>query len=186
MVLDPRGVKSCRQYGTSYLLLKGVRLRSSFADMDSGSPSATLATCEYYAHVLEKYNDRELKAVIDIATGAIEKHESGVISTYKEIQVHGELDFSRHVAACVVDPAHRGDRSIMDQVERAAKKHGFEVVFMDDLERGRADIGLGDPTSPVGVGGAGGASPAGRGGAARSVKKGKRKSKGGLRGLLGF
>lgn len=41
---DPHGVQCCSQYGESYMVLKNCRLRSSFADMDSSSPSTTLAS----------------------------------------------------------------------------------------------------------------------------------------------
>ena len=64
-----------------------VRLRTTFADMDSSSPSTSLATCEYYCHVLAKYTDQELKAVLDVATGRAPWRGSNVISNYKEIQV---------------------------------------------------------------------------------------------------
>jgi hypothetical protein len=36
---DPHGVRSCAQYGESYMILKNTRLRATFADMDSSSPS---------------------------------------------------------------------------------------------------------------------------------------------------
>lgn len=63
------------------------RLRATFADMDSSSPSTILATCEYYSHVLNKYNDAELKSVVDVATGKAAWRSAGCISTYKEVQV---------------------------------------------------------------------------------------------------
>ena len=46
VVNDPHGVSNCSNYGESYLVLKNVRLRTSFADMDSSSASTSLATCE--------------------------------------------------------------------------------------------------------------------------------------------
>lgn len=59
--------------------------------MNTGSSgdSAILATCEYYCHILNKYNDAELKAVVDVATGRALWRPSTCISGtgYKEIQV---------------------------------------------------------------------------------------------------
>ena len=42
---------------------------------------------QYYAHVLSKYSDQELSAVVDVATGRAPWRSSDVISNYKEIQV---------------------------------------------------------------------------------------------------
>lgn len=67
---DPAGVKSCLQYGESYFLLKSenVRLRTTFADSDTGSShGAALGMCEHYAHVLEKFPLEELAHLLTIA-----------------------------------------------------------------------------------------------------------------------
>ena len=66
MCLDSMGIRSCASYGNSYMQLKGVRLRSTFVDGNS-SASSVVATCEQYCHVLMKYKDKELRAVVDIA-----------------------------------------------------------------------------------------------------------------------
>lgn len=42
-VNDPRGVTSCSQYGESFLLLRNVRLRTSFANEDTGGGEHQLA-----------------------------------------------------------------------------------------------------------------------------------------------
>ena len=70
---DPSGVRACEQYGESYLVLKNVRLRTTFADKDSSSPSTTLATCEYYCHVLNTYSNPELMAVMDVQEAKLGK-----------------------------------------------------------------------------------------------------------------
>ncbi|CAJ1380979.1 unnamed protein product [Effrenium voratum] len=58
---DYRGVIPARQYGDSYLVLKDVRLRCTFASTDSGGISGSrLAVLDKYAHVLSEYNDNEL------------------------------------------------------------------------------------------------------------------------------
>jgi len=84
---DPRGVASCIGYGASFLELRNVRLRSTMCDCDSSSPSATVATCEYYAHVLASFTKDELRTALKVATGAASGASSTCLSTsaYKEI-----------------------------------------------------------------------------------------------------
>ncbi|CAE7483801.1 unnamed protein product [Symbiodinium natans] len=68
---DYRGVVSARQYGDSYLVLKDVRLRCTFASTDSGGiQGSRLAVLDKYAHVLNEYNDQELQGVILVASHA--------------------------------------------------------------------------------------------------------------------
>eukprot|EP00931_Biecheleriopsis_adriatica_P059040 TRINITY_DN35264_c0_g1_i1.p1 TRINITY_DN35264_c0_g1~~TRINITY_DN35264_c0_g1_i1.p1 ORF type:complete len:1490 (+),score=346.70 TRINITY_DN35264_c0_g1_i1:27-4496(+) len=65
---DYRGVLSAYQYGDSYLVLKDVRLRTTFAATDSGGIAGSrLAVLDKYAHVLQEYNDSEIKALVDVA-----------------------------------------------------------------------------------------------------------------------
>lgn len=72
---DYRGVLSAYQYGDSYLVLKDVRLRTTFAATDSGGiEGSRLAVLDKYAHVLEfnsplvqKYDDRELRELVEVA-----------------------------------------------------------------------------------------------------------------------
>ena len=102
---DVRGVTSAHTYGDSYLLLKrGVRLRASFAFYDTSSPEVRkcLATCEHYAHVLNAYVDGELEAALHVGAGRAEHGTNGAaVQRYKEVQVHGPLELSRHVEAVV-------------------------------------------------------------------------------------
>ncbi|CAE8659549.1 unnamed protein product [Polarella glacialis] len=65
---DYRGVTSAYQYGDSYLVLKDVRLRTTFASTDSGGiKGSRLAVLDKYAHVLKEYSDNEIKALVDVA-----------------------------------------------------------------------------------------------------------------------
>eukprot|EP00759_Apiculatamorpha_spiralis_P001348 PhF_6_TR1052/c0_g1_i3/m.2177 len=50
IVNDPRGISSASHYGDSYFILRGVRLRTTFTDMDSSCSNCKVATCEHYAH----------------------------------------------------------------------------------------------------------------------------------------
>ncbi|CAE8620026.1 unnamed protein product, partial [Polarella glacialis] len=65
---DYRGVVSAQQYGDSYMVLKDVRLRCTFASTDSGGIAGSrLAVLDKYAHVLQEFNDDELKGLISVA-----------------------------------------------------------------------------------------------------------------------
>lgn len=80
---DYRGVVRARGYGDSYLVLKDVRLRCTFASTDSGGlKGSRLAVLDKYAHVLSEYNDQELRAITGIAMAAIftppGEHQAGV------------------------------------------------------------------------------------------------------------
>lgn len=63
IVGDPRGVRSCYGYGDSFLQLKKVRLRTTFASADTSMSAVKLSCCEYYGNVLHEYSDNELRAV---------------------------------------------------------------------------------------------------------------------------
>lgn len=111
MVNDPCGISTVsKQYGKDYLVLRGVRLRTTFSDRDSCN-KGQLASCEWYAHVLERYSELELRAVAEVALGDRLYVDSAVLDTaaggYKEVQIHGELVFRKHVEAVVVHPSRR-------------------------------------------------------------------------------
>merc|ERR1719162_1238512 len=99
---DYRGVVKCSQYGDSYLILKDVRLRCTFAPEDSANLKADrLAVLDFYAHVLNEYSNDELKETIMVANtkeGALlgDSDKVGKMK-YKEAQVHGDVAFSKHV-----------------------------------------------------------------------------------------
>ena len=42
-VNDPRGIKSAVNYGDTYMVLRGVRMRTTFTDQDSSSANAKVA-----------------------------------------------------------------------------------------------------------------------------------------------
>lgn len=87
---DPKGVRACVGYGQSYFLLKShVRNRCTVTDMDSSSPSATIATFQFCFHLLNKLSDAELKAAFEGSKA--NEVESICIGAYKEIQIHGPV-----------------------------------------------------------------------------------------------
>lgn len=79
---DPKGVNACVGYGQSYFLLKShVRNRCTVTDMDSSSPSATIATFQSCYHLLNKLPDAELKAAFEGSKA--NEVASNIMGTYK-------------------------------------------------------------------------------------------------------
>jgi hypothetical protein len=112
------------------ICMSQCRLRATFADMDSSSPSTSLATCEYYAHVLNNYTESELRAVVDVATGKAPWRASTCISQYKEIQIHGELKYADHVEAVVVHARHKTNPGMVATVKEFSERYSVPVVWM--------------------------------------------------------
>ena len=138
VVQDAAGVRACAQYGTSFLVLKEVRLRTTFSDQDTSNVAGVVASCQYYAHVLDKYNEQELRAVVDVACGSrpfgCATPASGSIGNYKEVQVHGPIRLDRHVDCIYVSAADAGVAGARSRLQRVCEKHGFNVIYMDELQ----------------------------------------------------
>jgi hypothetical protein len=118
IVKDPKGIKSAYHYGDSYFVFKNVRLRCSFTDQDSGNSGCELSSCEYYNHVLLRYNEQELAAVMRVANGIDQWASSDCIQQYKEIQFHGSLPLTEVLQEVVVNPRHKADKTMMDKIEK--------------------------------------------------------------------
>lgn len=132
-VNDPQGIASVSsQYGKDYLVLKRVRLRTTFSDKDSCN-EGLLASCEWYAHVLALYNDLELKAVTEVALGEKLFADSSVLETarggYKEVQIHGDICFQEHIEAVVLHSDRLGT-TVEGQVQEWCQKIGARLEFM--------------------------------------------------------
>jgi len=132
-VNDPRGVATCASiYGRDYLVLQGVRLRTTFSDKDSDK-AGEKGSCEWYAHVLQKYSDSELGAVVDVALGKKLFVDSSVLDTakghYKEVQIHGDISFADHVEAVVVHPSREG-LPIEKKIRQWCEKSGVTFQWM--------------------------------------------------------
>eukprot|EP00930_Biecheleria_cincta_P043238 TRINITY_DN29706_c0_g1_i1.p1 TRINITY_DN29706_c0_g1~~TRINITY_DN29706_c0_g1_i1.p1 ORF type:complete len:600 (-),score=152.74 TRINITY_DN29706_c0_g1_i1:40-1839(-) len=134
---DPRGVRGCVQYGDSYLVLKNVRLRSTVSPEDSGNLKATrLAVLDYYAHVLQEYSDDELLMALRVAQGGHEHlgDSDAVIEKwgkYKEAQIHGPIDLSKHVDRLVASERHR---YMAGELQEVADKHGFTLTWVEEMK----------------------------------------------------
>eukprot|EP00931_Biecheleriopsis_adriatica_P109396 TRINITY_DN8365_c0_g1_i1.p1 TRINITY_DN8365_c0_g1~~TRINITY_DN8365_c0_g1_i1.p1 ORF type:complete len:589 (+),score=125.51 TRINITY_DN8365_c0_g1_i1:143-1909(+) len=134
-VNDPRGIATvAKQYGEDYLVLRSVRLRTTFSDRDSCN-QGQVASCEWYAHVLEKYSDIELRAVAEVALGDRLFVDSTVLDTadggYKEVQIHGELQLSKHIEAVVIHPSRRNTK-LGDEIKAWCKDIDVKLEFMPE------------------------------------------------------
>jgi len=135
---DYQGVLGCKQYGDSYIILKDVRLRTTFSPEDSANLKARrLSVPDFYAHQLLEYSERELKEVVHVAGGGVfggVGDSQSVIEKwgkYKEAQVHGAVNLKKHVDRLVVNERHRPDKAKMENV---AKAHGWKLTWMDDMQ----------------------------------------------------
>eukprot|EP01064_Diplonema_japonicum_P007195 TRINITY_DN14894_c0_g1_i2.p1 TRINITY_DN14894_c0_g1~~TRINITY_DN14894_c0_g1_i2.p1 ORF type:complete len:381 (+),score=76.01 TRINITY_DN14894_c0_g1_i2:41-1183(+) len=134
VVRDPYGIAPATQYGDSYLELKSVRLRCSFVDQDSSSTSCELACCEWYAHVCNAFTKAELKAILQVGNKILPFESSSCISTYKEVQIHGEISLSQNIERVVVATRHKKHPNVIKDLKEFCKKQGCTYVFMDDLK----------------------------------------------------
>lgn len=134
---DPQGVNICYCYGNSYLVLKNVRMRTSFTNHDTFSPTVNIACCEHYLHVLNEYNDTALKAIMQVATKQVPfLHTKNVnIGTYKEVQYHGPVRLRHDVESLVINPTHRTNKKICDQLREFELKYDVPVFWMDDYQQ---------------------------------------------------
>ncbi len=93
---DPKGVQCAKSYGPSYFLLKShVRDRCTFTDKDSSGADASIATLKFGFNIVSKMNNNELTAAFN-ASKALEM-SSSVVITYKELQIHGPIEFARDI-----------------------------------------------------------------------------------------
>eukprot|EP01059_Diplonema_ambulator_P006740 TRINITY_DN16350_c0_g1_i4.p1 TRINITY_DN16350_c0_g1~~TRINITY_DN16350_c0_g1_i4.p1 ORF type:complete len:994 (+),score=166.97 TRINITY_DN16350_c0_g1_i4:89-3070(+) len=130
IVNDPRGISSATSYGDSYIILKKCRLRTSFADKDSSCTDAQIASCEYHAHVLNKYSDAELQRVLEVSNRMRLWHKSDVVHTYKEVQIHGEIRLSENIDLVVLHEKYKKNTRIVSLMEEFCDKNNCKYIFM--------------------------------------------------------
>jgi len=112
---DFRGVTSAYGYGDSYLVLKDVRLRCTFASTDSGGISGQrLAVLDKYAHVLKEYSDQELRSLVDVATANTSMQDLS--------QVHPQL-----LRGMTEDPMENWITVGFPNLSQSSGKYYFEV-----------------------------------------------------------
>ena len=126
---DPKGVSVCSGYGQSYFLLKEhVRERCTFTDKDSSNADSSIATFKYCFKILSKMNDNELKAAFD---GSMAKEVSSkCTSTYKQIQIHGPIEFSKDIQCIYVNKNEvKTNKALLEQVYEFSKKNNVDYDF---------------------------------------------------------
>lgn len=129
---DPYGIPSCAGYGESFLLLKNVRLRTSFASGDTAS-NVKIGSCEHYLHVLNEYTPQELEETISVAIGLKPYSSASINSIYKETQYHGDIQLNRDVEALVVGKCHTRSSPMARLCEQFSKVHGVPLIYQSDL-----------------------------------------------------
>mmetsp|Transcript_133694 Transcript_133694/g.250158 ORF Transcript_133694/g.250158 Transcript_133694/m.250158 type:complete len:701 (+) Transcript_133694:94-2196(+) len=130
---DNQGVMACSQYGDSYMVLKDVRLRITGSPVDSCSCHAgRLSVLDYYAHVLSEWSDKQIKALVTVATERADhvRTDRSIINggAYKELQIHGEVAFNKHVERLVAHERHRPEE---ERLKAICEKHGWAFSWMD-------------------------------------------------------
>jgi hypothetical protein len=142
LVRDPCGIAvAAKQYGKSYVQLRSsCRLRATYADQDTSHvDEVALASCEDYAHILLRYSDEELRAVLEVALGErLFVDSDAVVSVYKEVQLHGPICLERDAQAIIVHPSHRGS-AVLAQLDALRAKTGVPWLYMPDAAGNRSD-----------------------------------------------
>lgn len=153
VMYDHRGVARTEMYGDSYIILKDVRLRCTFAPQDSANLTADkLAVIDYFAHDLVEYTDAELKEVIKVATSSEPVvGDSCVVGflQYKEAQIHGEIALGEHVQRLVAHDRHKTGYAYAF-LSDICKKHGIELSWLSD-EKSRMSHERSECLSPTGA-----------------------------------
>jgi len=134
---DIQGVYSARRYGDLFLILQPtIRYRCTFFNKDTSRFVAdqTLATNEYYAHVLNAYDDSDLSAVLNVCMSARVGGTRCHCHTYKEVQVHGPICLATDVLALSVPGRERtASKKFKTQVLEFQKKTNCNVLWQEDL-----------------------------------------------------
>lgn len=130
---DIRGVRPARGYGRLFITLANhVRHRCTFSDQDTGTdPSCTLATNEYYAHVLYEYPDVDLKAALTVSRigGARSQCQK-----YKETQVHGPICLATDILSLSIPGRYQeASEELKNVVEMFQQKTKCTILWQGDL-----------------------------------------------------
>jgi Protein of unknown function (DUF3626) len=130
---DIQGVQCARGYGRVVLTLANhVRHRSTFLDRDSSiNCTSTLATNEYYGHVLSQYSNDELRAVMNVSRN---QGTQCRCNHYKEVQIHGPICLATDIQAMSI-PGKEADASdvLREIVRQFQNSTGCNVLWQGDL-----------------------------------------------------
>ncbi len=122
--LNHPGGTPARSYGPGYMVLQDhVRIRCTMTPGDSSS-SATVGSPDYCLHVADSFTENEMLSVCKIARNELPYGKYGH-ETYREVQIHGELNFARDISRMVLPSSYIGT-----QYETLANK----FVATNDVE----------------------------------------------------
>ena len=134
---DIQGVNAARCYGALVLILQPhVRHRSTFYKQDTGGfvATATLATNEYYGHILNAYDNRELSDVLNVCTSARIGGLRSKCTTYKEVQIHGPVCLATDILALSVPGRERAaSQQLREAVVAFQEKTKCNILWQGDL-----------------------------------------------------
>jgi hypothetical protein len=130
------GVKSATRYGSLFMILhQHVRYRATFFDRDTGAfrKDKTLASNEYYAHVLMNYQDNELMAALGVCSLRL-RGAPCKCSIYKEVQIHGPVCLASDVQALSVPGREKEASDTLKQnVTKFQQLSKCNILWQQDL-----------------------------------------------------
>lgn len=138
---DIAGDQHGRSYGKLFIILRQhIRYRAIFYDQDTNCfardkrTGGGLATCNYFAHVLNEYSDQDLTAAMDVASVSRIGGAASKTCDYIEVQIHGPVCLATDVEALSV-PGRRKDarKELMASVLDFQKKTNCNIVWQEDL-----------------------------------------------------
>lgn len=113
----------CRSYGSSYLLLKKVmREKCTVTDQDSSNATSLIGTFKFCYYILNWLGDPELKATMRAAN--IENVSSSVMGIYKEIQIHGPIEFANDIGRMYINSNKCKTPEQIELVDKFSKQFG--------------------------------------------------------------
>jgi hypothetical protein len=134
---DIQGCARARCYGNTFIILQPhVRERCTFFDKHTSALAATetLATNEYYAHILHRFIDDDLSSAMTVCTLARIRGSPSKSHTYKEVQIHGPIQLDRDVLALSVPGRERtADATWRELVLKFQKKTSCNILWQQDL-----------------------------------------------------
>ena len=128
MGLDPAGCIQAMGYGESYFLMNDatVRWRTTMTIQDSFAVNGCCGTVKHCNHLLVQLNDAELKEIIEAALYA--KKGGQQQTSYREIQIHGPVQFNRDILSMHV-PDMPQQRKHQKKYEAFCAKNMMKLVW---------------------------------------------------------
>lgn len=126
---NPRGVKTAYYYGTSFLILRNVKWRSTWSNTDTFSVNVATTAFDNNPLVLSKFERNDLVSLISYAeTGKFLNTDD---SDYREVQIHGDIQLERDVDWVVVDFSIKSNPVLMEKLRQFILLFKVAVKFTD-------------------------------------------------------